>query len=256
MLLWLLDIHLSPIHTFPAQMCVGWEWARDLAGQGHLGPSGEWPSRVSWDCEGKKKTWEREDGKRGLSIHLWLPVFCSFISWATFSHLSSPLALSCSARICCCMPAGTGSAQSGWNWLWRVSLLWCFQICLQVFQTKSGCFFWSYAALPMLWYWNQVVHEQVHFLVASNSVVLWNLLSMLSSGSSDAMTRWQCYQQLHTFFPSLDSENLNSEETRNTEAGKAMATLPCVHPWFGEMCAVLSWKMTWRKAKRYPRKAK
>lgn len=194
--------------------------------------------------------------EEGSTILLWLPVFCIFISWATFSHLSAPLALSCSARICCCMPAGTGTAQSSWNGLWEVSLLWCFQICFQVFQTKSGCFFWSYGALPVLWCWNQVVHEQVHFPVVSNSVVLWNFLSMLSSGSSDAMTRWQWYQQLHTFFPSLDSENLNSEDTRNTEAGKAMATLPSVYPWSGEMCAVLSWKMTWRKAKRYPRKDK
>lgn len=174
----------------------------------------------------------------------------------SFSHLSSPPALSCSVCIFRCMPAGTGTAQNGWNGLWGVSLLWCFQICFQVSQTENGCFFWSHASLPLLWHWNREAHERLHFPVVSISVVLWNLFSILSSENSDATTRWQCYQQLHTSFPSLDSENLNSEETRNTETGKAMATLPCVHPWSGEMHTVLSWKRAWRKATKYPRKDK
>lgn len=107
-----------------------------------------------------------------------------------------------------------------------------------------------------MWRWNQAAHERLHLPVVSSSAVLWNLLSSLSSGSSDAMTRWQGYQQLRTFFPILDSENLNLEEARNTEAGKAMVTLPHVYPWFRVRHTALSWKRTWRKARTSSRKVK
>lgn len=198
----------------------------------------------------------REDG----SIHAL--VACRFLQLLLFmthfpsSHLWSPPALSCSVHVFLGTPAGTGTGQSGWNALWEASLLWYFQVFFQVSQTESCYFFWSHAAVLVLWCWNQAAHEGLHFPVVSNSPVLWNLLSILSSGCSDAMTRWHCYQQLHTFFPNLDSENLNLEETRNTEAGKAMVTLPHVYPWSRVRHVALSLKRTWRKATTSSRKVK
>lgn len=198
--------------------------------------------------------WERG------SIHTL--VVCRFLQLLLFmthfssSHLSSPPARSCSAHVFLGTPAGTRTGQSDWILLWGASPLWYFQVLFQVSQTESRWFFWSHAAVLVLWHWNQAAHKPLHFPVVSSSAVLWNLLSILSSGSSDAMTRWQCYQQLHTFFPNLDSENLNLEETRNTEAGKAMVTLPHVYPWSRVRHAALSLKRTWRKAMTSSRKVK
>lgn len=256
LLLRVLNVHLSPIHTFPAQVGAGWEWSGDLAGQGHIGTSGEWPSRAGWDCKGEKKTCEWGDGKMGPSVLLWLAGFLFFMANFFSSHLSSPPALSCSVHVFLGTATGTGTGQNGWNGLWEASLLWCFQVFFQVSQTESCCSFWFHSAVHVLWHWNQAAHGCLHLPVVSNSAVLWNLLSILSFGSSDAMTRWQCYQQLHTFFPNLDSENLNLEETRNKEAGKAMVTLPHVYPWSRVRHAALSLKRTWRKAMTSFRKVK
>lgn len=105
MLPWVLKVHVSPIHTFPAQVGIGWEQTRDLAGQGHIGPSGEWPIRVSWDCKGKKRTCEWGDGKMGPSMLLWLAGFCSSSSsWPTslsltFHHHQLYLALRMSSSV-------------------------------------------------------------------------------------------------------------------------------------------------------------
>lgn len=78
MLFWLLHFHLSPIHTFPEQVGIGWQGTRHLAEQGHLAPSGEWPSRDSSDWKDKKMSHEWEDGKMGPCILLWCPWgFCS-----------------------------------------------------------------------------------------------------------------------------------------------------------------------------------
>lgn len=84
LLLRVLFVHLSPIHTFPAQVGARWEQSRDLAGQGYIGSSGEWPSRVSWDCKDEKKTCEWGDGRMGPAMLLWFASFCSSSSsWPT-----------------------------------------------------------------------------------------------------------------------------------------------------------------------------
>lgn len=117
-LLWLLDVHLSPIHTFPAQVGIGWEWTRDLAGQGHLGPSGEWPSRVSWDCKGKKRTCEWEDGKMGPPTLLWLPGVCSSSSFEPLLLLS-PFITTSSILLCTYL-----LLYASWHWYCPEWLKW------------------------------------------------------------------------------------------------------------------------------------
>lgn len=103
--LWILNVHLSPIHTFPAQVRIGLERSRDLAGQGHIGPPGERPNRLSWDCKGEKRTCEWGEGKMGPSMLLWLAGFCSSSSsWPTslpltFHHHQLYLALCTSSLV-------------------------------------------------------------------------------------------------------------------------------------------------------------
>lgn len=117
-LLWVLNVHLSAVHTFPAQVGIGWELSRDLAGQGHIGSSGEWPSRVSWDCKGKIRTCEWGDGKMvhqcfwGLQISVAPPLHDRLLFLSPFISTSSIL-------LCVYLPW-----YSSWHWYWPEWLKW------------------------------------------------------------------------------------------------------------------------------------
>lgn len=120
MLLWVLNVHLGAIYMFPAQVGIGCERSGDLAGQDYTGPSGEWPSRISWDCKGKTRTCEWGDGKMGPSPCFWgLQVFVAPPLHDPLLFLLSPFITTSSILLCAHLPL-----YSSWHWYWPEWLKW------------------------------------------------------------------------------------------------------------------------------------